>query len=152
MENVCFQYAPGGSKVVEDVSLIIEPGESVGIVGRSGSGKSTLAKLLQRLYIANEGAIFIDGIELRHLNPFWLRCNIGVVLQESFLFSGTIRDNMQSIKKGRTTLIIAHRLSTIRACDRIIVMEQGRIVESGTHAELLALGGYYRHLHGQQEG
>ena len=97
MENVCFQYAPGGPKVADDVSLTIEPGESVGIVGKSGSGKSTLARLLQRLYIANEGAMFIDGIDLRHLNPFWLRCNIGVVLQESFLFSGTIHDNMLSI-------------------------------------------------------
>lgn len=237
LENVCFQYAPGGPKVVDGVSFSIAPGESVGIVGRSGSGKSTLAKLLQRLYIANEGAIAIDGIDLRHLNPFWLRCNIGVVLQENYLFSGTIRDNialprpdapmelilqaaqlagahefiarlpegydtevserggslsggqkqriaiaralitnprllifdeatsaldyesekvirdnMQSIKQGRTTLIIAHRLSTIRACDRILVMEQGRVVESGSHAELLALDGYYRHLHSQQEG
>jgi len=237
MENVSFQYIPSGPKVVDNVSLVIEPGESVGIVGRSGSGKSTLARLLQRLYIANEGAMFIDGIDLRHLNPFWLRCNIGMVLQESFLFSGTIRDNialpkpdasmdlilqaaqlagahefisrlpegydtevserggslsggqkqriaiaralitnprllifdeatsaldyesekvirdnMQSIKKGRTTIIIAHRLSTIRPCNRILVMDQGKIVESGTHAELLTLGGYYRHLHDQQEG
>ena len=237
MENVGFQYIPGGPKVVDNVSLVIEPGESIGIVGRSGSGKSTLARLLQRLYIANEGAIFIDGIDLRHLNPFWLRCNIGVVLQESFLFSGTIRDNivlpkpdasmdlilraaqlagahefiarmpegydtevserggslsggqkqriaiaralitnprllifdeatsaldyesekvirdnMQSIKKGRTTIIIAHRLSTIRHCDRILVMEQGRLVESGARDELLALNGYYRRLHDQQEG
>ena len=236
MENVCFQYTPSGPRVVDNVSLTIAPGESVGIVGRSGSGKSTLARLLQRLYIANEGAIFIDGIDLRHLNPFWLRCNIGVVLQENFLFSGTIRDNialpkpdasmelilraaqlagahefiarlpegydtevserggslsggqkqrvaiaralitnprllifdeatsaldyesekvirdnMQSIKKGRTTIVIAHRLSTIRACDRILVMEQGKIVESGSHTELMLLGGYYRHLHDQQE-
>ena len=63
-----------------------------------------------------------------------------------------IRDNMQSIKKGRTTIIIAHRLSTIRPCNRILVMDQGKIVESGTHTELLAIGGYYRHLHDQQEG
>ncbi|TWI71253.1 ATP-binding cassette, subfamily B, HlyB/CyaB [Desulfobotulus alkaliphilus] len=236
-ENVRFQYAPGSTQVVDGVSLRMAPGESLGIVGRSGSGKSTLAKLLQRLYIANEGNIFIDDIDVRHLNPFWLRCNIGVVLQENFLFSGTIRDNialprpdapmehvlqasmmagahefiaqlpegydtevterggslsggqkqriaiaralitnprllifdeatsaldyesekvirdnMKTIRKGRSILIIAHRLSTIKDCDRIVVMEKGKIVESGTHEGLMARKGYYHHLHCQQEG
>ena len=235
-DNVSFQYAPGGPRVLHGVSLIIEPGQSVGIVGRSGSGKSTLAKLLQRLYIPNEGAIFIDGIDVRHMNPFWLRYHIGVVLQENFLFSGTIRDNialprpdapmevilqaarlagahdfitqmpegydtavierggslsggqkqriaiaralitnprllifdeatsaldyesekvirenMKSIKQGRTTVIIAHRLSTIRDCDVIMVMDKGKVVEVGSHDELLHRGGYYHHLHSQQE-
>ncbi|PNU19085.1 type I secretion system permease/ATPase [Geothermobacter hydrogeniphilus] len=234
-ENVSFQYTPNGSRVLDGVDLTIEPGQCVGIVGRSGSGKSTLAKLLQRLYIPNEGAIFIDGIDVRHMNPFWLRHNIGVVLQENYLFSGTIRDNialprpdapmelvleaarlagahefvsampegydtrvserggslsggqkqriaiaralitrprllifdeatsaldyeseriirdnMRAIRQGRTTLIIAHRLSTIRDCDRILVMEQGKVVESGTHEQLLNQGDYYHHLHSQQ--
>jgi len=234
-ENVVFQYAPSGVRVLDGVNLAIEPGQCVGIVGRSGSGKSTLAKLLQRLYIPNEGAIFIDGIDIRHMNPFWLRHNIGVVLQENFLFSGTIRDNialprpdapmelileaarlagahefisampegydtqvierggslsggqkqrlaiaralitnprllifdeatsaldyesekvirdnMQAIRKGRTVIIIAHRLSTIRDCDRILVMERGKVVESGTHDQLLGRGDYYHHLHSQQ--
>lgn len=94
LDGVSFKYSPDGPKVLDDVSVMIQPGMSVGIVGRSGSGKSTLAKLLQRLYIPNEGAIYIDGIDARHLNPFWLRFNIGVVLQENFLFSGTIRDNI----------------------------------------------------------
>lgn len=94
LDRVSFKYSPDGPKVLDDISVMIKPGMSVGIVGRSGSGKSTLAKLLQRLYIPNEGAIYIDEIDARHLNPFWLRYNIGVVLQENFLFSGTIRDNI----------------------------------------------------------
>lgn len=234
-ENISFAYHPGGPQVLDKVSFTIAPGQCVGIVGRSGSGKSTLAKLLQRLYLATEGAIYVDGVDVRHLNPFWLRSNIGVVLQENFLFSGTIRDNialprpdapmelilhvarlagadefiagmaegydsmvierggslsggqrqriaiaralitnprllifdeatsaldyesekvirdnMRAIKEGRTTVIIAHRLSTIRACDTILVLEQGRVVESGSHDALLKQGGYYHRLHSQQ--
>lgn len=235
LDNISFQYAPSGPKAIDSISFFIKPGTSVGIVGRSGSGKSTLAKLLQRLYIANNGAIYIDDIDVRHLNPYWLRFNIGVVLQENYLFSGTIRENiamprpdapmelilqaaklsgshefiaqlpegydtrvsergtslsggqrqriaiaramitnprllifdeatsaldyesekiirnnMQKIKQGRTTLIIAHRLSTIRDSDVIIVLEKGRIVESGNHEQLMEHGGYYQHLYAQQ--
>ncbi|NLC70237.1 MAG: type I secretion system permease/ATPase [Desulfuromonadaceae bacterium] len=231
LDQVSFQYAPAAPKALDGITFEVEPGTSIGIVGRSGSGKSTLAKLLQRLYLPTEGSIHIDGIDARHLNPYWLRFNIGVVLQENFLFSGTIRDNitlpkpdasmelilqaatlsgahefitqlpegydtpvsergsslsggqrqriaiaralitnprllifdeatsaldyesekiirdnMQAIKKGRTIVVIAHRLSTIRGCDRILVMEQGRIVEDGSHEQLLKPGGYYSHL------
>ncbi len=94
LDHVSFKYSPDGPKVLNEISVDIQPGMTVGIVGRSGSGKSTLAKLLQRLYIPTEGAIYIDEIDARHLNPFWLRFNTGVVLQENFLFSGTIRDNI----------------------------------------------------------
>jgi subfamily B ATP-binding cassette protein HlyB/CyaB len=231
LDNVSFRYAPGSPNVVDRISFAIPPGTSLGIVGRSGSGKSTIAKLIQRLYIATDGAIFVDGIDIRHLNPVWLRHNIGVVLQGNYLFSGTIRDNialprpdapmemiiqaaqlagahefitqlpegyetavgergsslsggqkqrvaiaralitqprilifdeatssldyesekiirtnLKSIKQGRTTIIIAHRLSTIRDCDLILAMDKGRIVEMGTHAELLERQGYYAQL------
>ena len=235
LDNISFKYSPDGPAVLNKVSVLIPPGTSVGIVGRSGSGKSTLAKLLQRLYIPTEGAVYIDEIDARHLNPFWLRFNTGVVLQENYLFSGTIRDNislpkpdapmelilqaaqiagahefiaqlpdgydtevsergsslsggqrqriaiaralitnprllifdeatsaldyesekiiqdnMQAIKKGRTTVLIAHRLATIKDCDLILVLEKGKLVESGTHKQLLELGGYYHNLHMQQ--
>lgn len=234
-DNVSFQYTPSGPKAIDSISFQIKPGMSVGIVGRSGSGKSTLAKLLQRLYIPNEGAIYIDDIDVRHLNPFWLRFNIGVVLQENFLFSGTIRENialsrpdasmelilqasklagahefiaqlpegydtqvsergsslsggqrqrvaiaralitnprllifdeatsaldnesekiirnnMKSIKQGRTTVIVAHRLSTIKNSDVIIVLDKGCIVESGNHEELIKQKGYYCHFNNLQ--
>lgn len=93
-ENISFAYSPNTPDVLKNFSLDIKSGQSIGLVGRSGSGKSTLTKLIQRLYIASNGAIYIDGIDIRHLDPSWLRHNIGVVLQDSFLFSGTIRENI----------------------------------------------------------
>jgi subfamily B ATP-binding cassette protein HlyB/CyaB len=235
-DNVSFQYAANGPKVLNGVDFVVEPGTSVGIVGRSGSGKSTLAKLLQRLYLPTEGAIYVDDIDVRHMNPYWLRFNIGVVLQENYLFSGTIRENislprpdapmelilevaqmagahefiaqlpegydtevsergsslsggqrqriaiaralitnprllifdeatsaldyesekliranMQTIKKGRTTFIIAHRLATVQECDRILVMDKGRIVEEGSHEDLMTRQGLYHYFHTQQD-
>jgi len=235
VENLSFKYSANSPFVINDVSFTVPSGTGLGIVGRSGSGKSTIAKLIQRLYFANEGAIFIDGVDVRHLNPFWLRYNIGMVLQENYLFSGTVRENisiarpdasmdlilhvsrlagchefiaelsegydtmigergstlsggqkqrvaiaralicdprilifdeatsaldyqsekvikqnLQSIKKGRTLIMIAHRLSTIQDCDLIMAMDNGRIIESGTHAELLEKKGYYYELHSQQ--
>lgn len=93
-KNVSFKYTSSSPLVLRNFSLEIQSGKSIGIVGRSGSGKSTITKLLQRLYYPTEGAIFIDGIDIRHLNPSWLRQNIGVVLQENYLFSGTIKENI----------------------------------------------------------
>lgn len=236
-DAVSFRYGPDSIDVVDKVSFAVKPGTSVGVVGRSGSGKSTLAKLLQRLYIANEGAIYVDGIDVRHMNPAWLRNQIGVVLQENYLFSGSIRDNivlprqdapmerviqaariagahefisqlpegydtvvgergsslsggqrqriaiaralitapqilifdeatsaldyeseqiinrnLKEIQRGRTMFIVAHRLSTIARCDVILAMDQGRIVEVGSHEQLLQRQGYYHRLHSQQGG
>ena len=235
LENLSFRYNVDAPLVLKNVNLEIKPGMKVGFVGRSGSGKSTLTKLIQRLYYTTEGTIYIDGIDIRNINPVWLRTNIGIVLQENYLFSGTIkenialprpnmpmegiiqaaqiagahefiskmpkgydtevgergsslsggqkqriaiaralisnpkilifdeatsaldyesekiiRDNMALITRGRTTIIIAHRLSTIRNCDWIVCFDEGKIVEQGTHDELLAAGGYYQKLYMSQ--
>lgn len=234
-ENLSFKYSPNAPIVLDKVNFNIKPGQCVGIVGRSGSGKSTITKLIQRLYLPFEGTIYIDDIDVRQMNPVWLRNNIGIVLQENYLFSGTIRENiampktdapieliiqaaqiagahqfisempegydtivgergstlsggqrqrvaiaralitnpriiifdeatsaldyeseniimknLDTIKKGRTMFIIAHRLSTVRGCDLIIALDKGKIIEMGTHDELIAQNGYYHHLYTQQ--
>ena len=235
IDNLSFRYNVESPLVLKNVNLEIKAGEKVGFVGRSGSGKSTIAKLIQRLYYATEGTIYIDGIDIRNVNPVWLRTNIGIVLQENYLFSGTIkdnislprpnipmegivqaaqisgahefiskmprgydtevgergsslsggqkqriaiaralisnpsilifdeatsaldyesekiiRDNMAMITKGRTTIIIAHRLSTIKDCDKIVCFDNGNIVETGTHNELIQKNGYYKNLYDAQ--
>ena len=93
-DNIGFSYSPDMPNVLNGISAEFTAGQSVGLVGRSGSGKSTITKLIQRLYIPNSGTIYIDSVDIRHMNPKWLRNNIGVVLQENFLFSGTIKDNI----------------------------------------------------------
>ncbi len=230
-EKLSFKYSVNGPNILDKMSFHIQPGQSVGIVGRSGSGKSTITKLIQRLYFPTEGTIFIDNIDTRQMNPIWLRNNIGVVLQENYLFSGTIRENiampktdapieliieaariagahqfitempegydtlvgergstlsggqkqriaiaralitnpriiifdeatsaldyesekiimknMELIKKNRTVFVIAHRLSTVQNCDLIIAIDKGRIIEIGTHDELISKQGYYYNL------
>ncbi|WP_318372548.1 type I secretion system permease/ATPase [Enterobacter sp.] len=92
--NVTFAWQPGNAPVVDALSLSVRAGEVIGIAGRSGSGKSTLTKLVQRLCIPSAGQIFIDGIDIAQTDPHWLRKQIGVVLQETQLFTGTIRDNI----------------------------------------------------------
>ena len=235
LEKLSFSYTPEGGKVLDNVNVRIPAGMKVGIVGRSGSGKSTLTKLIQRLYLPDNGRILIDGVDIAQVEPAWLRRQIGVVLQDSMLFSGTIEENiklacpsathedvvkaaklagaddfitqlphgyetfvgergsllsggqrqrlaiaralisdprilifdeatsaldyeseniiMQNIEPiaaGRTMLMIAHRLSTVRDCDAIIVIEKGRIVEAGSHNELLQRNGAYKKLYQAQ--
>lgn len=235
LENLSFRYNIESPNVLKNVNLHIPAGAKIGFVGRSGSGKSTLTKLIQRMYYTTEGTIYIDGIDIRNINPVWLRTNIGIVLQENYLFSGTIRenialprpnmsmegivqvakiagahefisklpkgydtevgergsslsggqkqriaiaralisnprilifdeatsaldyesekiirDNMAMISEGRTTIIIAHRLSTIKDCDIIVCFDDGRIVEVGTHDELIKKDGYYQKLYESQ--
>jgi subfamily B ATP-binding cassette protein HlyB/CyaB len=93
-KDVLFRYQPGAPDVLKQVSLTIEPGEAIGIVGPSGSGKSTLAKLIQRLYMPIEGHVRLDGTDLSQVDPAWLRRQVGVVLQESVLFNRTIHENI----------------------------------------------------------
>jgi ABC-type multidrug transport system ATPase subunit len=217
--------------VLKQVSFKIKPGEMVGVVGRSGSGKTTLANLLCRFYDVDEGCVSIDGVDVRELDHHDLRRHVGVVLQEPFLFRGTvganlaygrpgatpeeiisaakaanahdfilqgalaydaplgergaglsggekqrvsiarallydprilvldeatssvdteseraIQDALRELARGRTTIAIAHRLSTLRDADRILVFDQGRLVEQGSHEELLDADGIYANL------
>ncbi len=96
-ENVTFRYQPDGAAALDNVTLKIPAGQVVGIVGSSGSGKSTLAKLVQRMYIPNNGRIMVDGVDLAMADPVWLRRQIGVVLQENVLFNRTVRENIALI-------------------------------------------------------
>ena len=236
IKDLNFRYRPDLPMVLKDISLDIQPGEKIGIVGRSGSGKSTLTNLVQNLYRASSGSISIDDMNINEANLSWLRSQIGVVMQENYLFNSSVRDNIAvnnpaatmeqviraatlagahefilELKEGydtkvgergtalsggqrqriaiarallsdppvlifdeatsaldyqsesiimrnideigasRTMLIIAHRLSTVRRCDRIIVIEKGEIIESGSHDELMQKKGQYYHLYSQQE-
>ncbi|MGY4730792.1 type I secretion system permease/ATPase [Burkholderia pyrrocinia] len=99
-QHIRFRYRPDGPTILDDVSLEIAAGDVVGIVGRSGSGKSTLTKLLQRLYLPEHGRVRIDGIDLALADPAWLRRQVGVVLQENFLFNRSIRDNIAVTDPG----------------------------------------------------
>ena len=118
-ENVSFKYNPNAPQVLNNFTLNVKAGESIGLVGRSGSGKSTLTKLIQRLYIANEGAIFVDGVDIRHLNPSWLRQNIGVVLKDNYLFSGSIKENIEFALPGSPMANII-RAARIAGADEFI--------------------------------
>lgn len=237
LEHVSFRYTEEGGNVLENFGVSIGAGMKVGIVGRSGSGKSTLTKLIQRLYLPDSGRIMIDGVDIAQVEPAWLRRQIGVVLQDSMLFGGTIEENiriacpnathedvvraatlagaaefieelphkydtfvgergsllsggqrqrisiaralilnpaimifdeatsaldyesesiimnnLEQIAEGRTMLMIAHRLSTVQGCDAIIMLDHGRIVEAGSHAELMARQGAYYRLYMAQTG
>jgi ATP-binding cassette, subfamily B, bacterial HlyB/CyaB len=113
LEGVRFRYSFDGPEILRNLSFEIGSGTTVGIVGRSGSGKSTLAKLLQRLYVPESGRVLIDGIDLQQADPLWLRRQIGVVLQENFLFNGTVRDNIaiQTPGASMTQVVEAARLA-----------------------------------------
>ena len=101
-EQVTFRYQPTGYPVLDRLSFSVEAGEVIGIVGRSGSGKTTVTRLVQGIHTAQEGVVRLDGIDLRHIDLTHLRRNIGVVLQENFMFRGTVRDNIAAARPGAT--------------------------------------------------
>jgi len=233
-DRVSFRYQPD-QPLIEDFTLDVRPGETVAIVGPTGAGKTTIVNLLMRFYEIDGGAIRLDGVDTRDLPRDVVRRAFGMVLQDTWLFTGTIRDNiaygkedatmeeivaaataahadqfirtlpdgydtvlaedasnissgqkqlltiaraflaersvlildeatsnvdtrtevliqkaMARLRHGRTSFVIAHRLSTIRSADTIVVMDQGRIVEQGTHAELLEKRGFYHDLYYSQ--
>ncbi len=232
-ENVSFTYGDG-PPVLQDISFEVKPGEVVALVGLSGAGKSTVVDLIPRFYDVTGGRITVDGHDVRDVKLDSLRRQIGIVPQETWLFAGTLRDNiaygrrdatdeevqaaayaanayfiegmpdkfntvvgergvrlsggerqriaiarailmnprllildeatssldassealvqeaLDELMRGRTTIVIAHRLSTILGANRILVMDAGRIVECGTHPELLAASGLYARLYERQ--
>ena len=233
-DHVSFAYT-GDQYVLKDVSFSANPGETIAIVGHTGSGKTTIISLLNRLYHIQKGQIRIDGVNIEEFRVDSLRKNVGVVLQDVFLFSGSVMENItlrnpalsrervieaakmidmhdfimrlpggydynvmergatlslgqrqlisfirallynpsvlildeatssvdtesenliqhaiDTLIKGRTSIVIAHRLSTIRKANKIIVLDKGEIKEMGTHEELLQLGGFYSKLHEMQ--
>jgi len=233
-ERVSFRYLPD-TPLLDDLDLVAEPGHTIAIVGPTGAGKTTLVNLLMRFYEIDGGRITVDGVDIREMTRDHLRSTFGMVLQDAWLFGGTIRENiaygregatgeeileaaraahvdhfvrtlpdgydtvldddatnvsqgekqlltiarafladpeilildeatssvdtrtevliqraMGRLVKGRTSFVIAHRLSTIRDADTILVMDRGRIVEQGTHAELLARRGFYHELYSSQ--
>ena len=233
-KNVDFGYK-GDTKLIENMNIEVRPGQVIAIVGPTGAGKTTLVNLLMRFYEINDGSITIDGIDLRDLKRKDLRNIFGMVLQDTWLFNGTIMENiaygrmgatkeevikaakaahadhfirtledgyntvlneeasnisqgqkqlltiarailkdpailildeatssvdtrteiyiqraMEELMKGRTSFVIAHRLSTIRDSDLILVMDDGKIIEKGTHEELLAKKGFYEDLYNSQ--
>ncbi|MDD3597298.1 type I secretion system permease/ATPase [Sulfuricurvum sp.] len=139
-DNIVFSYAPDAPAVLNGISAEIPIGSSVGLVGRSGSGKSTITKLIQRLYIPNSGTIYIDGVDIRHMNPKWLRNNIGVVLQENYLFSGTIKEN---ISLSRPDAPMEHILAASRmagADEFIAELSEGYDTQVGERGAALSGG------------
>jgi len=231
-EHVSFHYSDDLAPILSDIDLHIRPGETVALVGETGAGKTTLVKLLSRFHDPTDGCIRVDGYDLRTVTQASLRRQMGVVLQDPFLFNGSVLDNIRfgrltatqaeveaaaqavgahdfivhlrkgyetsveeggvmlsvgqrqllsfaralladprvlvldeatssvdtqteqiiqkalaRLLKGRTSFVIAHRLSTITNADRIVVIHDGRIIEQGTHAELLSRPGMYYDLY-----
>lgn len=139
-DNVCFKYSPSTPYVINNFSYLVKPGMSIGIVGRSGSGKSTITKLIQRLYLTNEGTIYIDGVDIRQMNPIWLRFNIGVVLQENYLFAGTIRENISLAKPDAPIELIMNVAQMAGAHEFITELPQGYDTLVGERGSTLSGG------------
>jgi subfamily B ATP-binding cassette protein HlyB/CyaB len=125
LETVTFRYRSDGPAALQQVSMTIPAGQVVGIVGRSGSGKSTIAKLLQRLYVPERGRVLVDGVDLAQVDPAWLRRQVGVVLQDNFLFNRSVRDNIALTDPGLPMERVMHAARLAGAHEFILDLPEG---------------------------
>ena len=139
-EEVTFRYRPDGPEVTRKMSFAVEPGQVIGIVGRSGSGKSTIAKLLQRLYVPERGRILVDGVDLAQVDPAWLRRQVGVVLQENFLFNGSVRSNIALTDPGLAMEQVIQAAKMAGAHEFILELAEGYDTLIGEHGCTLSGG------------
>lgn len=140
LDAVNFRYKPEGRRALQDFKLTIPTGTTVGLVGRSGSGKSTLTRLLQRLYLPESGRILIDGMDIGQLDPLWLRRQIGVVLQDNFLFSGSIYDNIAVQWPGAPMQAVVKAAQLAGAHEFITELSDGYDTEVGERGTSLSGG------------
>jgi subfamily B ATP-binding cassette protein HlyB/CyaB len=139
-DRVGFRYRIDGPEILRDLSLEIEAGEVIGIVGRSGSGKSTLTKLVQRLYVAERGRVLIDGVDIAQVDTAWLRRRIGVVLQENVLFNRTVRENIALADPGLPMEEVIRAAKLAGAHEFILEMQEGYDTLVGEHGDNLSGG------------
>ncbi len=139
-EDVGFRYRVDGPSVLQHVSLTLQPGQIVGVVGRSGSGKSTIAKLMQRLYVPERGRVLVDGVDLAQIDPAWLRRHVGVVLQENFLFNRSVRDNIALTDPGLPMERVMHAAKLAGAHEFVLELPEGYDTVVGEHGCALSGG------------
>ncbi|TKB72892.1 MAG: ATP-binding cassette domain-containing protein [Nitrospira sp.] len=139
-DEVTFRYRPDGTEVLRKVSFSVAPGKIIGIVGRSGSGKSTIAKLIQRLYVPERGRILVDGVDLAQVDPAWLRRQVGVVLQENFLFNQSVRDNIALADPGLAMEQVMQAAKLAGAHEFILELADGYDTLVGEHGCSLSGG------------
>ncbi|OQW36127.1 MAG: peptidase C39 [Nitrospira sp. SG-bin2] len=139
-DDVTFRYRPDGPEVLRKVSFSVAPGQVIGLVGRSGSGKSTIAKLIQRLYVPERGRILVDGVDLAQVDPAWLRRQVGVVLQENFLFNRSVRDNIALTDPGLAMERVIQAAKQAGAHEFILELPEGYDTLVGEHGCSLSGG------------
>ena len=139
-EDVTFRYRPDGMEVLRKVSFTVAAGQIIGLVGRSGSGKSTIAKLIQRLYVPERGRILVDGVDLAQVDPAWLRRQVGVVLQENFLFNCSVRDNIALTDPGLAMEQVIQAAKLAGAHEFILELPEGYDTMVGEHGCSLSGG------------
>jgi len=139
-DKVTFRYRPDGQEILRKISFDVPVGKVIGLVGRSGSGKSTITKLMQRLYVPESGRVLIDGIDLAQVDPTWLRRQIGVVLQENFLFNRSIRDNIAIADSGMSMDRVVEAAKLAGAHEFILELQEGYDTLVGEHGTNLSGG------------